>query len=116
MHWTAAQLMNTNAIQLAAPNIESLIVELRGHKVILDVDLALVYGVPTKRLNEQLRRNLDRFPSDFAFQLNTEEWTFLRSQIATSKTGRGGRRYLPFAFTEHGALMAANILNSPQAV
>jgi hypothetical protein len=79
----------------------------------LDRDLADLYGVPTKRLNEQVRRNLERFPPDFMFQLSVEETSTLRSQIATSKTGRGGRRYLPYAFTEHGAIMLANVLNTP---
>jgi hypothetical protein len=85
----------------------------------LDADLATLYGVSTKRLNEQLRRNLDRFPADFMFQLSGEEYAALRSQIATSKPisgGRGGRRYLPNVFTEHGAIQAANVLNSPRAV
>jgi len=72
-------------------------------------------GVPVKRLNEQVRRNADRFPEDFVFQLSEQEWKALRSQFATSK-GRGGRRYLPYAFTEHGAIMAANVLNSTQAI
>ncbi|MDD5261833.1 MAG: ORF6N domain-containing protein [Methylacidiphilales bacterium] len=70
----------------------------------------------SKRLNEQMRRNQDRFPEDFAFQLSDKEWDALRSQYATPNKGRGGRRYRPFVFTEHGALMAANELNSPQAV
>jgi len=91
---------------------------LRGHKVLLDADLAALYGVPTKRLNEQVRRNAERFPQDFTFQLTAEEAAGLRSQVATSKTttGRGGRRYLPYVFTEHGAIQAANALNSPLAV
>jgi len=95
--------------------------------VILDADLAAVYGVPTKRLNEQVRRNRTRFPVDFMFRLEPQEVTHLRSQIATSNDpdfptsylpspGRGGRRYAPYAFTEHGALMAATVLNSPKAV
>jgi phage regulator Rha-like protein len=88
----------------------------RGSKVILDSDLAKLYGVTTKRLLEQMRRNADRFPPDFCFQLKNEEMTALRSQIATSKRGRGGRRYPPWVFTEHGALMAANVLNSSHAV
>jgi len=82
----------------------------------LDADLASLYGVSTKRLNEQLRRNLSRFPEDFAFRLTQDEADRLRSQIATSKPGRGGRRYLPMAFTEHGAIMLASVLNSPVAV
>jgi hypothetical protein len=81
----------------------------------LDSDLAQIYGVSAKRLNEQVRRNLDRFPADFAFQLVENEWEALRSQIATSK-GRGGRRYIPWVFTEHGAIMLASILNSERAV
>src|SRR3989338_4731766 len=89
---------------------------LRGQKVLLDADLAELYDVTTKRFNEQVRRNLVRFPTDFMFQLDEEEWAALRSQIATLKTGRGQhRKYLPFAFTEHGAIMAATILNSPRA-
>ena len=78
-------------------------------------DLAALYGVPVKRLNEQVRRNTERFPEHFMFQLTDAEWERLRSQIATSK-GRGGRRYTPYAFTEHGAIMAANVLNSSQAI
>ena len=90
---------------------------LRGQRVILDAELATLYGVATKRLNEQVKRNTKRFPEDFMFQLTTEEATSLRSQIATSKTvGRGGRRYQPYAFTEHGAIQVANVLNSPRAV
>ncbi|MDP2326329.1 MAG: ORF6N domain-containing protein [Gammaproteobacteria bacterium] len=86
----------------------------RGQRVLLDVDLALVYGVTTKRLNEQVRRNADRFPADFLIRLTKQDLTNLRSQIATSSWG--GRRYLPLAFTEHGAIMAATILDSPRAV
>lgn len=88
--------------------IEDVIINVRGQRVILDSELALLYGVSTKRLNEQVRRNLDRFPNDFMFQLEYQELTSLRSQNATSK--KGGRRYLPFVFTEHGTLMAANIV------
>jgi hypothetical protein len=95
--------------------VQQRIVMLRGQRVITDVDLARLYGVTTKRLNQQISRNADRFPADFMFQLTTAEVDRLRSQIATSKT-RGGRRYLPYAFTEHGAIMAATVLNSPQAV
>ena len=82
----------------------------------LDSDLAEIYGVETKRLNEQVKRNIDRFPEDFMFQLSKEEYDTLRSQIATSKRGKGGRRYLPYVFPEHGAVMLANVLNSPAAV
>jgi phage regulator Rha-like protein len=87
----------------------------RGHKVILDSDLAELYGVSVKRLNEQVKRNTKRFPADFLFQLSATELTALRSQIATSNS-RGGRRYLPHAFTEHGAIMAATVLNSARAI
>ena len=100
-------------------DITRTILVLRGQRVLLDAELAALYGVTTKRLNEQVRRNLDRFPADFMFQLTAAEATALRSQIATSKitvSGRGGRRYLPYAFTEHGAIQAANVLNSPRAV
>ena len=98
-----------------APDIHSTIRNCRGVKVILDSDLAAIYGVPTFRFNEAVRRNIDKFPSDFLFQLTKEEVQSLISQSAISKTGRGGRRSLPWAFTEHGALQAANILNSPAA-
>ena len=117
--------------------IEPLILTLRGQRVILDADLAEIYGVPIKRLNEQVKRNADRFPEDFLFQLTVDEWSSLRSQIATlnedldyqgdvknrsqivtsSEDGRGQhRKYMPYAFTEHGAIMAATVLNSPEAV
>ena len=98
--------------------IETLIITIRNQKVILDADLAEVYDVPTKRLNEQVKRNADRFPEDFLFQLTREEAEEIqrsRSQIATLKRGQN-LKYLPFAFTEHGAIMAATILNSPEAV
>lgn len=95
--------------------VERTIRVIRGQRVILDEALAQLYGVPTKRLNEQVKRNHDRFPEDFMFQLSPGEWESLRSQIATSKPGRGGRRTPPFVFTEHGAVMAANVLNSPTA-
>jgi hypothetical protein len=106
-------------VLIPAEDIACAILVLRGRRVILDADLATRYGVSTKRLNEQIRRNLDRFPADFMFQLTGEEYVGLRSQIATSKpisSGRGGRRYLPNVFTEHGAIQAANVLNSPRAV
>jgi len=82
----------------------------------LDADLAEVYGVPTKRLNEAVKRNAERFPADFMFQLTHEEVANLKSQFATSSLGHGGKRKLPWVFTEHGAIMAANVLNSPRAV
>ncbi len=89
---------------------------IRDVRVMLDSDLALVYGVTTKRLNEQFGRNRERFPQDFAFQLTREEATNLKSQFATSRYGWGGRRKLPNAFTEHGAVMLASVLNSPAAI
>lgn len=85
----------------------------RGQRVLLDSELAALYGVPTKRLNEQIKRNLERFPADFMLQLTAEEAANLRSQFATSSSSHGGRRYMPLAFTEHGAIMAATVLNSP---
>jgi hypothetical protein len=96
--------------------IEHRILIIRNRKVILDSELAIIYGVSTRRLNQQFRRNLERFPDDFAFLLTKEEYDSLMLQIATSKKGRGGRRKLPIVFTEHGALMAANVLNSKHAV
>lgn len=82
----------------------------------LDSDLAQLYGVSTKRLNEQVKRNAGRFPPDFMFQLDAEEAESLRSQIATSSYRHGGKRYLPYAFTEHGAIMLASVLNSKRAI
>lgn len=111
--------------------IESRIFVVRGQKVMLDADLAELYGVETKRLNEQVRRNSERFPEDFMFQLTPEEFANLKSQFVTSSLrsqfatsnnpvgkpeGRGGRRYHPYAFTEHGAIMAASVLNSTRAI
>jgi hypothetical protein len=97
-------------------NVEAAIYLVRGERVMLDSDLAAIYGTSTTRLNEQLRRNRRRFPEDFAFQLSPEELKRLISQIATSKKGRGGRRKLPWVFTEHGAIMLASVLNSPVAI
>ena len=97
--------------------ITEAIQEIRGQRVLIDSELAALYGVTTKRLNEQVKRNLARFPGDFMFQLTVEEAEVLRSQIATLKRGRGEhRKYAPFAFTEHGAIQAANVLNSRRAV
>ena len=98
------------------PPVDSRILILRHQKVILDSDLAQLYGVPVKRLNQQVKRNAERFPSDFMFQLTAKEQEVLRLHFATSKAGRGGRRYRPFAFTEHGAVMAATVLNSKKAI
>ncbi|MGA2180865.1 MAG: ORF6N domain-containing protein [Verrucomicrobiota bacterium] len=96
-------------------DIGSLICTIRGQKVILDSDLARIFGVPTFRFNEAVKRNRDRFPDDFLFQLTREEQSNLISQIAISSS-HGGRRKLSYAFTENGAIMAANVLNSPEAV
>ena len=96
--------------------IENKIYIIRGNKVMLDHDLAKLYGVSTKRLNEQVRRNIKRFPGDFMFQLSQEEDDLLRSQFATSNAGRGGRRYFPFAFTEQGVAMLSSVLNSERAI
>ncbi len=100
-----------------AERIEQRILLLRGCKVILDSDLARLYRVTTKRLNEQVHRNVKRFPSDFMFQLTKKEDESLRSQIATLKGARGQhRKYLPYAFTEHGVAMLSSVLNSERAV
>jgi ORF6N domain len=96
-------------------SIESRIIILRRHKVILDTALAELYSVSVKRLNEQVKRNRERFPADFMFQLTAHENDCLKSQIATSNLGSGGRRTLPYAFTEHGAIMASTVLNSKPA-
>jgi hypothetical protein len=97
-------------------NVESAIYLVRGQRVMLDSDLAAIYGTSTRRLNERLRRNRERFPVDFAFPLTAEEFKRLMSQIATSKEGRGGRRKLPWVFTEHGAIMLATVLSSKVAI
>ena len=95
-------------------HIEKHILVLRGHKVLLDADLATLYGVPTKRLNEQVRRNAERFPDDFMFHLTIEEVEALdRSQFATGSQKHRSQRFAPFVFTEHGAIMAAAVLNNP---
>jgi hypothetical protein len=99
---------------ISTTKIESFIYSVRGEKVILDTDLAGFYGVSVKRLNEAIKRNRARFPSDFLFQLDSTEWASLRPQIATSN--QGGRRYRPWAFTEHGAVMVATVLRSDKAV
>lgn len=110
-----------NSIPPLTPHSPPLrIADIRGQRVIVDADLAALYGVETKRFNEAVKRNLARFPVDFMFTLTPEEFEALRSQFATSNTPdtptRGGRRYAPRVFTEHGALMAATILNSPRAI
>lgn len=101
----------------AIEHISLNITSLRSQRVILDTDLAALYGVETKRFNEAVKRNLSRFPTDFMFQVEPAEYESLRSQFATLNAGRGQhRKYLPYAFTEHGAIMAASVLNSPRAI
>lgn len=102
---------------IPAERIERAILSIRGQNVMLDSDLADLYGVETKNLNKAVKRNLDRFPADFMFQLTAEEAEVLRFQIGTSKSARrGGRRYLPHAFTEQGVAMLSSVLRSPRAV
>jgi phage regulator Rha-like protein len=104
-------------VELVSPeHIEQSILLIRHQKVMLDSDLAELYGVSTKRLNEQVKRNRARFPGDFMFQLTVSETEILRSQFATSKKGGGGRRYLPYAFTEQGVAMLSSVLNSERAI
>jgi phage regulator Rha-like protein len=125
--------MPKSSNKLTTDQLGRLIYEVRGERVMLDSDLASIYGVETKALNRAVKRNRDRFPKDFVFQLSEDEWKNLRYQIGTSSsdpkhqslryqigtlnTGRGGhRKYLPYVFTEHGTIMAANVLNSARAV
>jgi len=125
--------MPKSSNKLTTEQLGRLIYEVRDERVMLDSDLASIYGVETKALNRAVKRNRDRFPRDFAFQLSADEWQNLRYQIGTSSSGREDqslryqigtlktrrgqhRKYLPWVFTEHGAIMAANILNSPRAV
>src|SRR6266568_5652936 len=121
--------MPKSSNKLTADQLGRLIYEIRGERVMLDSDLASIYGVETKALNRAVKRNRHRFPKDFVFQLSEDEWKNLRYQIGTSSSGRehqslryqigtsslghGGRRSRPYVFTEHGAIMAANVLNSP---
>jgi phage regulator Rha-like protein len=107
--------MSSNALVLTR-KVGSKILVLRNQKVILDSDLAELYGVSVKRLNEQIKRNPKRFPPDFLFTVTRPEYENLKSQNATSSSSHGGRRYLPHAFTEHGAIMAATVLNSKRAI
>jgi hypothetical protein len=107
--------MNKSLVKIPLERIEGIILLIRGEKVILDADLALLYGVETRVLIQAVKRNDRRFPLDFMFRLTNKEFDVLRSQFVISK-GSGGRRYLPYAFTEHGAIMAANVLNSERAI
>jgi len=102
-------------VVLSANQIERAIHVVRGHRVILDSDLARLYGVTTSALNQAVKRNNDRFPADFAFQLSLEEFTHLKSQNVISKGGRGGPTKRPWAFTEHGVAMLSSVLRSPTA-
>lgn len=106
----------TTSLAVSVQFVERRIYLIRGHKVLLDFDLAELYGVPTKRLNEQVQRNPKRFPEDFMFQLTKSEAEVLRSHFATSKAGRGGRRSHPYAFTEPGVAMLSSVLTSEQAI
>ena len=107
--------MSKSAI-VAANKVDSKILTLRGHRVILDSDLAGLYGVEVRHLNQQVKRNAKRFQSDFRFQLSAHEVKLLRSQNVISTSTHGGARYLPYAFTEHGVIMAATVLNSDRAI
>jgi len=107
--------MTKDKAPIPAPTQHS-ILTIRGQNVIMDADLASVFGVETKRLNEQVKRNANRFGDRYAFQLTDDEFAALRSQTATSNPGRGGRRYSPWVFTEHGVVMAATVLDSERAV
>lgn len=112
-------MANTSNSSSELQSIEAIalrVLSIRSCKVLMDTDLAELYGVETKVLLQAVKRNLDRFPDDFMFQLNNDEWDSLRSQIVTSNKGRGGRRYAPYAFTEQGVAMLSSVLNSSQAV
>jgi hypothetical protein len=106
----------THGMLVPSEHIAHSILLLRGQKVLLDADLAELYGVETKVLVQAVKRNLERFPDDFMFQLDAEEFAALRSQSVTSNAGRGGRRYAPYAFTEQGVAMLSSVLSSSQAI
>lgn len=110
----SSKMAQNEPLHVPIESIERAILVVRRQKVMLDVDLAAIYGVTTKRLNQQFRRNQVRFPDDFAFRLSKDEFEILRSQFVTASWG--GRRYPPIAFTEHGAVMLASVLNSAVAV
>src|SRR5262245_30898989 len=107
--------MPKQELVIHSEQIEQSILFVRSQRVILDSDLATLYGTTTKLLNKAVKRNLARFPRDFMFQLSAEEFSSLRSQSGTSR-GRGGRRYAPYVFTEHGAIMVASVLNTSRAI
>lgn len=106
----------TQTARLPVGTITNHILIIRDHKVLLDADLARLYGVQTRVLVQAVKRNTDRFPDDFTFQLDADEWDALRSQSVISNAGRGGRRYAPFAFTEQGVAMLSSVLSSTQAI
>jgi phage regulator Rha-like protein len=106
------QFMDENKLS----TIKNLIYEIRGQKVMFDNDLAELYEIETKALNRAVKRNIERFPDFFMFQLTEEEFNSLRCQIGTSNDGKGGRRYIPYVFTEHGVLMLSSVLNSKKAI
>src|SRR5215469_9701158 len=106
----------TPAIADAAERVGQFIRVIRSQRVLIDEDLAALYGVETRSLLQAVKRNLERFPPDFMFELSAAEWTALRSQSVTSKRGRGGRRYAPYAFTEQGVAMLSSVLNSDRAI
>src|ERR1044072_8297801 len=108
--------MPKSSNKVTSDQLSRLIYEVRGERVMLDSDLASIYDVETKALNRAVKRNRDRFPKDFVFQLSEDEWKKLRYQVGTSTLGHGVRRSRPYVFTEHGAIMAANVLNSRRAV
>jgi hypothetical protein len=111
----SSRIKSQSSDRLALQKIAPLIHEIRAERVILDVDLAAIYGVTVKALNQAVKRNIDRFPEDFAFRLTQDEFNSVRSQTVTLKRGQH-RKYLPHVFTEHEAIMAANVLNSKEAV
>jgi hypothetical protein len=111
-----ANMTESQTSLVPLPKIARAIHVVRNVNVMLDEDLAAFYGVATGRLNERVRRSRERFPEDFMFTLTREEWRSLRSQSAISNRGRGGRRHLPLAFTEHGVIMLASVLSSRQAI
>lgn len=108
--------MTVQTMLVPSERIAHSILLLRNQKVLLDADLAELYGVETKVLVQAVKRNRERFPDDFMFQLDAEEFAALRSQSVTSNSGRGGRRYAPYAFTEQGVAMLSSVLSSPQAI
>lgn len=113
---SATPAATTTTVPALQPHIARHILSLRDQRVMLDADLAALYDVETKVLVQAIKRNSERFPGDFMFQLDAQEWASLRSQFVTSNTGRGGRRYAPYAFTEQGVAMLSSVLNSPRAI